>query len=196
MAADAMYSHLNDFPADVRERASRIRLACFDVDGTLTDGRLIIDAEGNESKSFHVVDGLGLKLLQRAGIAVAFVTARASAAAERRAAELGVESHTGVADKLACVRGIAERLGLALDQVSFMGDDLADLRVMLHVGLSVAPVQAHPWTRERAHWRTRARGGEGAARELCDLLLATQGHAEALLAELTRIDGERVEGQA
>ncbi|HWI24725.1 MAG TPA: HAD hydrolase family protein [Lysobacter sp.] len=194
--ADTMYSHLNDFPADVRERASRIRLACFDVDGTLTDGRLIIDAEGNESKSFHVVDGLGLKLLQRAGVAVAFVTARASAAAERRAAELGVESHTGVADKLACVRGIAERLGLTLDQVAFMGDDLADLRVMLHVGLSVAPVQAHPWTRERAHWRTRTRGGEGAARELCDLLLAAQGHAEALLAELTRIDGERVESQS
>jgi len=80
------YSHLNDFPADIRERAKKIRLACFDVDGTLTDGKLIIDSDGNESKSFHVLDGLGLKLLQRKGIAVAFVTARASAAAERRAA--------------------------------------------------------------------------------------------------------------
>jgi len=102
------YSHLNDFPADIRERAKRIKLACFDVDGTLTDGRLLIDAEGNESKSFHVLDGLGLKLIQRKGIAVAFVTARASAAAERRAAELGVESHTGVSDKLQCVEGIAQ----------------------------------------------------------------------------------------
>ena len=196
MPTDTLYSHLNDFPADVRERASRIRLACFDVDGTLTDGRLIIDAEGNESKSFHVVDGLGLKLLQRAGIAVAFVTARASAAAERRAAELGVESHTGVADKLACVRGISERLGLVLDQVAFMGDDLADLRVMLQVGFSVAPSQAHAWTRERAHWRTNARGGEGAARELCDLLLAAQGHAEDLLADIAHVTGIRVEGSA
>ena len=71
------YSHLNDFPADIRERAARIRLACFDVDGTLTDGRLYIDRDGNEMKAFHVLDGLGLKLLMRNGVAVAFVTARA-----------------------------------------------------------------------------------------------------------------------
>jgi len=190
------YSHLNDFPADIRERAKKIRLACFDVDGTLTDGKLIIDSDGNESKSFHVLDGLGLKLLQRKGIAVAFVTARASAAAERRAAELGVESHTGVSDKLACVTGIADRLGITLEEVAFMGDDLADLRVMLQVGFSVAPSQAHMWTRERAHWRTTARGGEGAARELCDLLLAAQGHAEDLLADISHVTGIRVEGSA
>ena len=191
-----MYSHLNDFPADIRERAARIRLACFDVDGTLTDGRLIIDSAGHESKAFHVFDGLGLKLIQRKGIAVAFVTARASAAAERRAAELGVESHTGVSDKLACVEGIAKRMGLTLDQVCFMGDDLADLRVMLQVGLSVAPSQAHPWTRERVHWRTTLRGGEGAARELCDLLLAAQGHAEDLLSDIVHVTGVRVEAQS
>ena len=190
------YSHLADYPADIRDRAARIRLACFDVDGTLTDGRLIIDSNGNESKAFHVFDGLGLKLIQRKGIAVAFVTARASAAAERRAAELGVESHTGVRDKLACVQGIAQRLGIGLGEVAFMGDDLADLRVMLQVGLSVAPSQAHAWTRERAHWRTLARGGEGAARELCDLLLAAQGHAEALLDDIAHVTGVRVEGQA
>jgi 3-deoxy-D-manno-octulosonate 8-phosphate phosphatase (KDO 8-P phosphatase) len=196
MAGSMTYSHLNDFPADIRERAKRIKLACFDVDGTLTDGRLLIDAEGNESKSFHVLDGLGLKLIQRKGIAVAFVTARASAAAERRAAELGVESHTGVSDKLQCVEGIAQRLGVSLDEVAFMGDDLADLRVMLQVGLAVAPSQAHMWTRERAHWRTQARGGEGAARELCDLLLAAQGHAEDLLADIAHVTGIRVEGSA
>jgi len=196
MAGSMTYSHLNDFPADIRERAKRIKLACFDVDGTLTDGRLLIDAEGNESKSFHVLDGLGLKLIQRKGIAVAFVTARASAAAERRAAELGVESHTGVSDKLQCVEGIAQRLGVSLEEVAFMGDDLADLRVMLQVGLAVAPSQAHMWTRERAHWRTQARGGEGAARELCDLLLAAQGHAEDLLADIAHVTGIRVEGSA
>lgn len=187
------YSHLNDFPADIRERATKIRLACFDVDGTLTDGRLIIDSDGKESKAFHVFDGLGMKLIQRKGIAVALVTARASAAAEHRANDLGVESHTGVSDKLACVQGIADRLGLTLDQVAFMGDDLADLRVMLQVGLSVAPAQAHAWTRERVHWRTQARGGEGAARELCDLLLAAQGHADDLLADIAHVTGVRVE---
>ena len=191
-----MYSHLNDFPADIRERAARVRLACFDVDGTLTDGRLLYDSAGNETKAFHVHDGLGLVLLRRHGIAVALVTARASAAAERRAAELGIESHTGVTDKLACVQGLAQRLGVALGEVAFMGDDLPDLRVMQQVGFSIAPPDAHAWVRERAHWRTVARAGAGAARELCDLVLAAQGHAEALLRETLRPEGTRVEGVA
>lgn len=176
------YSHLDDYPADIRERAARIRLACFDVDGTLTDGRLFFDANGLESKAFHVHDGQGLVLLRRAGIAVALVTARPSPMAEHRAAELGIDAWTCVADKLACVRGLAERLGVGLDQVAFMGDDLPDLRVQREVGLSVAPADAHHWVRERVHWRTVARGGRGAARELCDLLLGAQGLAEAALA--------------
>ncbi|QDH69341.1 KdsC family phosphatase [Marilutibacter alkalisoli] len=179
------YSHLNDYPADIRERAARIRLACFDVDGTLTDGQLGFDSEGREHKAFHVHDGMGLVMLRKSGIAVAFVTARTSAVAERRAGELGVEAHTGVKDKLACVQAIAQQLGIGLDQVAFMGDDLPDLKVMLQVGLSVAPANAHPWTRERVHWRTHAGGGHGAVRELCDLLLAAQGHAEALLSDLS-----------
>jgi 3-deoxy-D-manno-octulosonate 8-phosphate phosphatase (KDO 8-P phosphatase) len=190
------YSHLNDYPADIRERARRVRLACFDVDGTLTDGRLFFDSEGVELKAFHVHDGQGLVLLRKAGIAVAFVTARASAIAEQRAAELGLEAHTGVKDKFACVSQIAARLGIGLDEVAFMGDDLPDLRVMLQVGLAIAPVNAHAWVRERVHWRTAARAGHGAAREFCDLLLAAQGHAEALLDEVTRIEGERIEGTA
>ncbi|MBB1060245.1 KdsC family phosphatase [Marilutibacter spongiae] len=178
------YSHLNDYPADIRQRAARVRLACFDVDGTLTDGRLMFDSEGREIKAFHVHDGMGLVMLRKAGLAVAFVTARASSIAERRAAELGLEAHTRVADKLACVEGIAGRLGIGLDEVAFMGDDLPDLKVMPHVGFSAAPANAHPWTRERVHWRTRACGGDGAVREFCDLLLAAQGHAEALLADI------------
>lgn len=176
------YSHLDDYPADIRERAARVRLACFDVDGTLTDGRLYFDGQGLELKAFHVQDGLGLVLLRKAGIAVALVTARPSPMAERRAAELGVEAWTCVADKLACVRGIAGRLGIGLDQVAFMGDDLPDLAVQREVGFAVAPADAHHWVRERVHWRTVARGGRGAAREFCDLLLGAQGHAEAALA--------------
>jgi 3-deoxy-D-manno-octulosonate 8-phosphate phosphatase (KDO 8-P phosphatase) len=190
------YSHLNDYPADIRERAARIRLACFDVDGTLTDGRLFFDSDGVELKAFHVHDGQGLVLLRKSGIAVAFVTARASAIAEQRAAELGLEAHTAVKDKLACVQAIATRLGISLEQVAFMGDDLPDLRVMSHVGLSIAPANAHAWVRERVHWRTSERAGHGAAREFCDLLLAAQGHAEALLADVTRLQGVRVEGNA
>lgn len=176
------YNPFNDYPADIRARAAKIRLACFDIDGTLTDGRLLFDSQGRELKAFHVHDGQGLTLLKRVGIAVAFVTARPGAIAERRAAELGAEACVGVKDKLACVRALATRHGIDLEAVAFMGDDLADLTVLRAVGLAVAPADAHPWIRERVHWRTVARGGKGAARELCDLLLAAQGHAEALLA--------------
>ncbi len=176
--------HLDPCPDDVRERARRVRLACFDVDGTLTDGRLFFDDAGRELKAFHVADGQGLVLLRRAGLRVAFVTARASEVVAHRAAELGVPAHVGVKDKLACVRAIAAEAGLSLDEVAFMGDDLPDLRVMRHVAFAVAPANAHPWLHPHAHWRTRARGGEGAVREFCDLLLTAQGHAERLLAAI------------
>ena len=176
------YSHASDYPADILARAAKVRLACFDVDGTLTDGRLLYDADGRESKAFHVHDGQGLALLKRAGIAVAFVTARPGAIAQHRAAELGAEAFSEVKDKLACVRELATRQGIDLEAVAFMGDDLADLAVLRVVGLAAAPADAHPWIRERVHWRTVARGGKGAARELCDLLLAAQGHVEVLLA--------------
>lgn len=173
-----------DTSDDLHQRAARIRLACFDVDGTLTDGRLYFDSNGLELKAFHVHDGQGLVLLRKAGIAVAFVTARASTIAERRAAELGVEAYTCVADKLECVRGLAARHGLAMEQVAFMGDDLPDLKVLPHVGLAAAPADAHPWVGERVHWRARARGGHGAAREFCDLLLTEQGHVERLFVDI------------
>ncbi len=166
------------YPADLLARAAKIKLACFDVDGTLTDGRLYFDGEGRESKAFSVVDGQGLALLRKHGVHVAFVTARASAAAQARARDLGVEACIGVGDKLACVNGIAQRLGVGLEQASFMGDDLADIAVMSRVGFAVAPANAHESALAYAHWRTQARGGEGAAREFCDLLLEAQGLAE------------------
>lgn len=171
-------------PADVRERIARVRLACFDVDGTLTDGRLFFDDEGRELKAFHVADGQGLVLLRKAGLQLAFVTARSGRIAGQRAAELGIAAHIGIADKLACVRAIAAEHGIAMDEVAFMGDDLPDLRVMRHVGVAVAPANAHPWLHGHVHWQTRARGGEGAVREFCDLLLTVQGHAERMLAAL------------
>jgi len=183
------YSHFNDYPADVRARAARVRVACFDVDGTLTDGRLMFDSDGRETKAFHVHDGQGLVLLRKVGIVPVFVTARTSPIAEHRAAELGVVAYTRVADKLACVREVAAGIGAAMDEVAFMGDDLADLRVMSQAGFAVAPANAHPWVRERVHWRTHARGGEGAARELSDLLLAAQGHVDGLIAEVLQVAG-------
>lgn len=160
---------------DLVARAAKVRLACFDVDGTLTDGRLYIAADGTETKAFHVHDGLGLSLLRRAGITVVLVTARSSPAAEIRARDLGIEVHTGVKDKRACVDALRERLGLAADEVSFMGDDLTDLAVLSAAGLAAAPADAHPAILGQVHWQSALRGGEGAAREFCDLLLAARG---------------------
>lgn len=171
-----------EITADIRQRAARIRLACFDVDGTLTDGRLYYDNEGGESKSFHIHDGQGLVLLRKVGIAVALITARNSPAAERRGAELGAEVFTGAKDKLSRVRELCGQHGLGLEQVAFMGDDLPDLACLRAAGLAVAPANAHRWIADQVHWITPSHGGQGAARELCDLLLDTQGHTDALLA--------------
>ncbi len=173
-------SHLANLDDSLRRRAARIRLACFDVDGTLTDGRLIYDDEGRESKAFHIHDGQGLVLLRRAGIEVALITARHSPAAERRARELGVRIHTGVKDKLAQVDALCSELSIGREEVSFMGDDLPDLPPFRAVGLAIAPADAHAWTARHAHWRTQGRAGAGAARECCDLLLGAQGHAAAI----------------
>lgn len=172
-----------EYPADVLARAAKVRLACFDVDGTLTDGRLHLDDGGGESKSFHVHDGQGIALLRRSGIAIALVTARDSSVAARRATELGAAAFVGVKDKRSCVEALRKRLGIAADEVAFMGDDFADLSALTIAGLAVAPGDAHPWIRNRVHWCTRANGGAGAARELCDLLLTAQGKVDALLEE-------------
>lgn len=180
------YSPLAAFPASLLATAARIRLACFDVDGTLTDGGLHYDHSGNESKRFHVQDGLGLKLLQRHGIHPVLITARNSLSAQRRGADLGIETLIDTRDKIGSVHVLCERLGIGLEQVAFMGDDLPDLAPLTQVGLAVAPANAHPFIAERVHWQTRSSGGHGAARELCDVLLAAQGHTETIVAEFSR----------
>jgi 3-deoxy-D-manno-octulosonate 8-phosphate phosphatase (KDO 8-P phosphatase) len=172
-----------DYPPGVLQRAARIRVIGFDVDGTLTDGRLLYGDDGDESKSFHVQDGLGIKLLGLAGIEVALVTARVSAVVERRGRELGIARvHTHMREKLACMRTIAEDMGIGMDQVAFMGDDLPDLATLRAAGLAIVPANAHDWAKPAAHWTTPRRGGEGAARDACDLLLHAQGKVEAILA--------------
>ncbi|AUJ12067.1 phenylphosphate carboxylase subunit delta [Xanthomonas oryzae pv. oryzae] len=175
------YFPLQHLPAELIERAARIRLACFDVDGTLTDGRLYYDHAGNESKAFNVLDGQGLKQLDRAGIHVALITARTSLSAEKRGQDLGLHVQIGVKNKRMAVLALCQEHGLSLDQVLFMGDDLPDLPALLAVGLPVVPANAHPWIAERVQWNTRARGGEGAAREVCDVVLAAQGQVERII---------------
>ena len=175
-------SHLHDLTDDVLARAARIRLACFDVDGTLTDGRLYLDSEGREQKTFHVQDGQGLVLLKRAGIEVAFITARGGTVAVARGRELGVQVFTGVKDKLARVRELGAGLGLGMEQVAFMGDDLPDLAALRGVGLAIAPANAHRWVLPAVHWVTPRDAGHAAARDACDLLLQAQDKVEAILA--------------
>ncbi len=178
-----MATEQGNIPGHVRERAGKIRLAAFDVDGTLTDGRLWFDHAGNEMKAYHVQDGLGLRLLADSGIAVALITARESASVRSRAKDLRLEHvFTGVRDKLACLNTLCGQLGIALSEVAYMGDDLADLPIFPHVGLAVAPANGHDWIVGQVHWVTSQHGGEGAARALCDLIIDARGLRPAILA--------------
>lgn len=151
-------------------------MAAFDVDGVMTDGRLVYLADGTEAKAFHVLDGHGIKLLRQSGIVVVWITARTSPVVERRATELGVDHlHQGETNKLSRLRTLADGHGLGLDEVSYMGDDLPDLACLESVGLAIVPANAHPAVAASAHWSTRLRGGDGAVREACDLILASRG---------------------
>lgn len=174
--------YLSDLPADVRARASRVRLVALDVDGTLSDGRLWFMGDGKEIKAFHVLDGLGMKLLRDSQIEVALITARESPIVQVRARELGLRHvYQGSRDKLDALTHLCHALSLKHDQVAYMGDDLPDLPVLRLVGLAAAPANAHPWILPHVHWRTRAAGGEGAVRELCDAILLAQGKLEPVL---------------
>ncbi len=169
-------SYLADIPADIRARAARVRLAVFDVDGTLTDGRLWYGEDGRETKVFHVHDGLGLKRLQAHGVQVALITARISHPVALRAEELDIAHvYQGQNDKRACLLELLDALQLTPEQAAFVGDDLPDLAPMGIAGLAVAVANAHPWVVAQAHWQTLQRGGRGAAREACDLILLAQG---------------------
>lgn len=176
-----------DLPTDIRERAARIKLAVFDVDGVLTDGKLWYTADGHELKAFNVHDGLGMKRLRANGVEVAVITARHSKIVTDRMAELGVAHvYQDQKDKLACLEQLLSALRLEPVQAAFTGDDLPDLAAMQCVGLAIAVANAHAWVRERAHWRTQLGGGAGAAREVCDLILAAQGKVESELAAFGR----------
>lgn len=172
--------YLADLPADVLDRAAKIRLVVFDVDGTLTDGRLWYAEDGRETKVFHVHDGLGLKLLMGHGVQVAIMSARISHPVALRAEELDIAHvYQGQGDKRASLQQLLEALNLTPEQVAFVGDDLPDLPAMGIAGLAIAVANAHPWVAERSHWRTSLGGGQGAAREVCDLILHAQGKSAA-----------------
>ena len=153
------------------ERARRVELLLLDVDGVLTDGRILILPGGDEGKFFHIHDGHGIRLLQEAGVPVGILSACASEATTRRAEELNVALCIQDArDKLTAARQIAADRGVPLDRMAFVGDDELDLALLGEVGLAVAPSDARPGARAVAHWVTPSRGGHGAVRDVTDLL--------------------------
>ena len=171
-----------DYPPEVWQRAQAIRLLILDVDGVLTDGRLYFGPKGETLKVFHVRDGHGLKMAQRAGIEVALLSGRRSDAAYHRAKELGISRfHEGVRDKVAVMEEIMAAMRIEPAQVAAVGDDLVDLPLMSRAGLAVAVADAVPEVVAAAHWVTSLPGGRGAVREVCDLLLKAQGKWEGIV---------------
>jgi 3-deoxy-D-manno-octulosonate 8-phosphate phosphatase (KDO 8-P phosphatase) len=176
-----------NFPAELLIKAQEIRVAFFDVDGVLTDGGLYFSADGETLKKFNTLDGHGLKLLQRAGITPVVITGRDSKPLRVRLQALGIShAHFGTEDKLPAAEQSLQSLGLSWRQAAAMGDDWPDLAVMRRCAFACAPPDAHAEARGLAHHVTRARGGDGAAREFCDLLLMASGKYASLLEEATR----------
>lgn len=168
------------FPAKVARRAKKIRVLLMDVDGTLTRGVVCLQAfpDGSvaEMKVFHARDGAGLKLASIMGIRTGVITGRDSPATTRRARETGIEFVLqGQAKKLEAYKGVLVRAGVTDEEVAYMGDDLPDLPLLERAGLAVAVADAAPEVKRAAHYVTVARGGEGAAREVVELILKSQG---------------------
>jgi len=173
-------------PDSGAEAAARVRLVILDVDGVLTDGGLSYGPDGLEIKRFNVKDGLGIKLLQKAGIQVAILSGRASAAVERRASELGIDHVLlGIGDKGPALTGLLEATGVDAKDAAYMGDDLPDLGCLRRVGFAATPADARLELRRQAHLITQATGGQGAVRELAEHLLRAQGRWLALLSQLS-----------
>ena len=166
---------------EVLARAAGVKLVVFDVDGVLTDGRLLLGDNGVEYKAFHSRDGHGMKMLAGTGVELAIITGRRSQLVAERMASLGITHvHQGHASKLPVFERLIADLELDDDQAAYVGDDVVDLGIMARVGLAVAVANAHPLVLERAHWCTPSDGGRGAAREVCDLIMHAQGTLEGV----------------
>jgi 3-deoxy-D-manno-octulosonate 8-phosphate phosphatase (KDO 8-P phosphatase) len=159
-----------------QERAARIKLLVLDIDGVLTDGRVVYDQDGRELKFFDIKDGHGLKLLQRAGFQIVWLSGRASKVNQVRAQELGIDELVEDCKiKLPRFERVVSDRGFAPEQAAFMGDDLIDLPPMRAAGLALAPADAWPEVRQAAHWVATLPGGRGAVRQACELLLKASG---------------------
>lgn len=163
-------------PETVRLRAAEIRLMIFDVDGILTNGQLIFSDKGIESKAFHAQDGLGCQFLLHSGVEVALITGRSSKIVSQRAERLGIRHvYQGQMDKRTAYEELKDALSLSDAQCAFAGDDLIDLPVLVRCGLAMSVPQAHPAVLEHVHWVSSRNAGDGAARQMTDLLMSAQG---------------------
>lgn len=160
----------------VSERAARIKLLAMDVDGVLTDGRIILGNDGEELKSFNVHDGMGITLAHAAGLHTAIITGRESEIVNRRGAELKItDIHQKVSNKELCIENLLTKYNLQIEEVAFIGDDLNDVPLFLRVGLAISVADAMPEAKQYAHFTTKAKGGSGAVRELITYILKEQG---------------------
>jgi len=165
----------------LRSKAKKIKLLLLDVDGVLTDGRIILDNQGNELKAFHVRDGHGIKLAQRAGIVIGIITGRKAEVVSVRARELGIgEVHQGALEKISVYEALLEKYDLRDDEAAFIGDDIVDVGILKRVGFAVTVADCDPAVKPYADMITQAKGGRGAVREVINLLLASQGKKPAL----------------
>jgi 3-deoxy-D-manno-octulosonate 8-phosphate phosphatase (KDO 8-P phosphatase) len=161
---------------DINEKAARIRLLIFDVDGVLTDGSLFVGDDGQEYKAFNSRDGHGIKMLLKYGVEVAIITGRTSKVVEHRMANLGITHvYQGKLDKLPAYEELRGKLGISEEETAYVGDDVVDLPVMRRVGLAIAVQDAHPLVRQHSHWQTPSAGGRGAARDVCEMLMEAKG---------------------
>lgn len=161
---------------DILEKASRIKLVIFDVDGVLTDGSLFLADDGQEYKAFNSKDGFGMRLLQDAGIDIGIITGRESTLVRLRMEELGItQIMQGRREKGPALDEMMEITGLTLDEIAYVGDDVVDLPIMSRVGLSIAVQDARPVVKKHAHWITESVGGRGAGRDVCELILEAHG---------------------
>jgi len=164
----------------VLNKAKAIRLIVLDVDGVLTNGALILGEKGEEYKVFHVHDGLGLVMLRDAGLNIAVISARSTPIVAERMAALGIDYvYQGQSDKQTAITDLMQKLDVNREQTAFVGDDLIDLPAMSRAGLAIAVANAQPLVQERADWVTSRDGGQGAVREICELILKAQGKLAA-----------------
>jgi 3-deoxy-D-manno-octulosonate 8-phosphate phosphatase (KDO 8-P phosphatase) len=175
----------------VTARAARVELVIFDVDGVLTDGRIIIGADGAETKQFHVRDGLGMVMLRESGVEIAVITGRESVAVSRRMDELGIDRvFQGQSSKTVAFESVCDDLGIAGDAVCYVGDDLPDIPVMARSGLPIAVANANWKVQEFAAYITTLDGGAGAAREVCELIMSARGTLADSLARFAPVTPE------